>query len=67
MQGLARQTYWVGWLALALAVIARIITYTNAGEHLVYAGLLPRNFLQLSFLFFLISAATSLLNRPQGS
>ena len=66
MQGLARQTYWLGWVFLGLAVVARIVSYTNASEHLVYAGLLPRNFLQLAFLFFLISAATALNQRAQG-
>lgn len=66
MQGLARQTYWLGWVLLALAVIARIVSYTNASEHLISSGLLPRNFLQLSFLFFLISVATALNQRTQG-
>ena len=66
MQALARQTYWVGWVFLGLALVARILTYTSTGEHLVYAGLLPRNFLQLAFLFFVISVASSLLNRAQS-
>jgi uncharacterized membrane protein YhaH (DUF805 family) len=63
MQGLARQTYWVGWVFLALAVIARAVTYAGFGERMADLGLLPRNFLQLAFLFFLISVATALNNR----
>lgn len=63
MQGLVRLTYWLGWVFLALAIIARILTYTAMSERLAYAGLLPRNFLQLAFLFFLAAAATALVHR----
>lgn len=60
MQGLVRLTYWLGWIFLALSLLARVATYTSLSERMVFAGVLPRNFLQFSFLFFVISIATSL-------
>ncbi len=63
MQGLIRLTYWLGWIFLALAIIARAATYTAMSERIVYAALLPRNFLQLSFLFFIACIATALVHR----
>jgi len=63
MSGLTRITYWLGWLFLVLSVIARVATYTALSQQMVYLGLLPRNFLQLSFLFFIVATATAVVSR----
>lgn len=63
MDGLVRLTYWLGWLCLAAAVIGRILLLTSVAERMIDANVLPRNFVQLSFLFFLISIATHLYHR----
>ncbi|MBZ5647604.1 MAG: hypothetical protein LAN37_10310 [Acidobacteriia bacterium] len=65
MQGLNRLTYWLGWVFFALAVIGRILIYTPISERMIEVNVLPRNFLQLSFLFFLVSIATTLMNREK--
>jgi len=65
MQGLVRLTYWLGWLFFIVAIVARIATYTEAGQRLVYLALFPHNFLQFAFLFFIASIATALYNRAQ--
>lgn len=58
MTGMAKLTYWLGWLSLALAVIGRILLLTGAREHMVAASVLPRNFAQLTVIFFLASIAS---------
>ncbi len=65
MDGLVRLTYWLGWVFLALAVIGRILLLTSVSEHMISANVLPRNFIQLAFLFFVISIATSVCHRPR--
>ncbi len=63
MLGLARLTYWLGWISLAAAVIGRVLTYTSLRERMIDAGVMPHNFLQLAFLFFVASIATTLIER----
>lgn len=65
MDGLVRLTYWLGWVFFVLAVIGRILLFTSVSEHMIDANVLPRNFIQLSFLFFLISIATTFCNRQK--
>lgn len=65
MDGLVRLAYWLGWVFLALAVIGRILLFTSLAERMIDANVLPRNFIQLSFLFFLISIATAVCHRPK--
>jgi uncharacterized membrane protein YhaH (DUF805 family) len=65
MDGLVRLAYWLGWVFLALAVIGRILLLTSVSEHMIAANILPRNFIQLSFLFFLISIATTVCHRQK--
>jgi preprotein translocase subunit SecG len=65
MQGLGRLTYWLGWVFLALAVFARILVYTSLRDRLVDSGVLPRNFFELAFIFFVISIASSLMEQQK--
>ena len=65
MQGLVRLTYRLGWIFFALSVLARIVAYTSLSERMVYLGVLPRNFLQFSFLFFVAAIATALVEREK--
>lgn len=60
MNAIAKRTYALGWLFLVIAVIERLVMMFKeslvplAQEHAV----LPHNFLQLSFLFFVITIAS---------
>lgn len=65
MQGIVRLTYWLGWVFMAVAVIGRILTYTSLRERMMDVGIMPHNALQLSFLFFLASIATALVEREK--
>ena len=65
MQGLVQLTYRLGWVFFVLAVIARILSYTSLRERMIDASVMPHNFLQLAFLFFLASIATTLVNREK--
>ena len=61
MRGLVRLTYWLAWVCLGLTILARILTYTSLLDPMIAWGVLPRNFLEMAFLFFLASIATALL------
>jgi len=65
MDGLVRVAYWLGWVFFVIAVLGRILLMTSFAERLIEANILPHNFLQLAFLFFLISIATTLYNRQK--
>lgn len=67
MEGMVRITYGVGWVCLGLAVIGRILLLTSASERMIAMNVLPRNFIQLSFLFFIIAIASSLACRGSKS
>ncbi len=58
MQAIVRVTYGLGWLFFILAVIGRVLLRTSVAERMIAMDVLPRNFIQLSFLFFLISVAS---------
>ncbi len=63
MTGMAKLTYWLGWLSLALAVIGRMLLLTGMRERMAAAQVLPRNFIQLTVVFFLASIASYTCNR----
>ncbi|HVP43771.1 MAG TPA: hypothetical protein VMS96_10080 [Terriglobales bacterium] len=58
MEGMVRATYWLGWVFFAIAVIARILLLTSVKDSMVAMSVLPRNFIQLSFLFFVAAIAS---------
>ncbi len=67
MQGIVRVTYALGWLFFILAIIGRVLLRTSVAERMIAIDVLPRNFIQLSFLFFIISIASycgARLSRP---
>ena len=54
-----RALYILGWVFFALAVIERILLLSpNITVMAVQHNVLPRNFFELSLLFFVISIAT---------
>jgi hypothetical protein len=57
---MGRATYVLGWLSLIAAVVERIAIMASQGvaERALHHQVLPFNFLELSFLFFLISIAS---------
>ncbi len=65
MEGMARVAYALGWVFFGLAVIGRILLMTSMSERMIAMNVLPRNFIQLSFLFFVIAIASALAR--QGS
>ncbi len=67
MEGIVRVTYGLGWACLALAVIGRILLLTSVSERMIAMSVLPRNFIQLSFLFFVIAIASALVGRGSKS
>ncbi len=67
MEGMVRITYGLGWVFLALAVIGRILLATSVSERMIAMNILPRNFIQLSFLFFVIAIASALASRGSRS
>ncbi len=66
MEGLVGVTYWLGWVFLVLAVIARILAYTSLVDRMVALGVLPRNFFELAFLFFVACIAGSMVHRQKS-
>ncbi len=65
MRGLVRLTYWLGWVFLVAAVIARILLYTSMKDRMIDTSVLPRNFFELSFLLFVISIASILIEQQE--
>lgn len=63
MTGMVKLTYRLGWVFFAVAVISRILLTTSLGERMAEIHVLPRNFMQLTFLFFLASIASYTCNR----
>jgi hypothetical protein len=59
MNGIARRTYALGWLFFLVAVVERImLTKESVAAWATMHAVLPRNFLELSFLFFVITIAS---------
>ncbi len=61
----ARITYWLGWVFLVFAFIQRA-TLAGMGGRLLEKNVMPRNFFELSLLFFVISIATALHCKTEG-
>ena len=58
--GAARVTYGLGWVLLIIALVERILIMTSPAiaQSAIHRSVLPYNFLELSFLFFVISIAS---------
>ncbi len=67
MEGIVRATYALGWVCLGLAIIGRILVLTSLSTHMIAVNVLPRNFIQLSFLFFVIAIASSVCGKGSKS
>ena len=65
MDSIARITYAVGWISLAVAIVYRVLLLSSAGDTLfsISRGLVPRSFLGLSVLLFLACIASDLRAR----
>jgi hypothetical protein len=66
MNAIAKRTYALGWLLFLIALIERLlVTKDNvrafANEH----NVMPHNFLEMSFLFFLITVASRACCPPE--
>ena len=69
MRGMIQLSYWVGVFAAALAVVYKTLMMFGVGESWPAAtGLLPRSFVHLSVLLFLLCLATEVYarNRTAG-
>jgi hypothetical protein len=66
MNAIAKRTYALGWLFMILGVTERLLI-TNEHVH-AFANIhnvMPHNFLQLSFLFFVITVASRACCPPE--
>lgn len=63
MTGMVKLTYWLGWVFFVVALISRILLTTGMRERMIEANVLPRNFMQLTIVFFLASVATYTYNQ----
>ena len=58
---MARATYFLGWLFLIIGFVERgLMISNNMSRMAVERNVLPRNFIELSLLFFVISIASHL-------
>ena len=63
---MVRITYLLGWLCLLLAMGARVALLSHdIAAMMIEVNVLPRNFLELSFLFFLACVASDAYHRAQ--
>jgi len=62
MDSVARITYVLGWISLAVAVVYRVLLVGAAGQAVfaISRGLVPRSFLGFSALLFLACIASDL-------
>ncbi len=67
MEGIVRVAYGLGWVFFALAVIGRVLLATSMNERMLALNVLPHNFIQLSFLFFVIAIASSVCSKGSRS
>jgi hypothetical protein len=59
MNAIAKRTYALGWIFLLLGLIERALIMKESFLTMAYSNhVLPHNFLQLSFLFFVITVAS---------
>jgi hypothetical protein len=65
MNAIAKRTYALGWLFLVVGLIERALIMKESFLMMAWANhLLPHNFLQLSFLFFVITIASRACCEP---
>lgn len=67
---MVRGSYFLGWLCFLGAVILRILSFSrDLASRMQEVNILPRNFLALSFLFFVMTLASEAYQRsqPKGS
>jgi hypothetical protein len=66
MNAIAKRTYALGWLFLLVAVIERLmLTKESVAAWARFHAVLPRNFIELSFLFFVITIASRACCAPE--
>ena len=66
MNAIAKRTYALGWLFFIVAVIDRLLITKESVLAFANAhNVLPHNFLQLSFLFFVITIASRACCPPE--
>lgn len=66
MTGMIRGTYILGWLCFLLAMILRVAALSrDLGLKMGEVNVVPRNFLALSFLFFVMCIASDVYHRAQ--
>jgi len=59
MNAIAKRTYALGWIFLLVGLIERALIIKESFLMMAYTHhVLPHNFLQLSFLFFVITVAS---------
>ena len=58
MTGMVKLTYRLGWVFFAVSLVSRVLLATGLRERMVGMNVLPRNFLQLTVVFFLASVAS---------
>jgi hypothetical protein len=59
MNAIAKRTYALGWIFLLVGLVERVLIIKESFLTMAYAThLLPHNFFQLGFLFFVITIAS---------
>jgi hypothetical protein len=66
MNAIAKRTYALGWLFLLLGLIERALIMKESFLTMAYGThVMPHNFLQLSFLFFVVTIASRACCPPE--
>jgi hypothetical protein len=66
MNAIAKRTYTLGWIFLLVGIIERVLIIKESFLMMAYTNhVLPHNFLQLSFLFFVITVASRACCPPE--
>jgi hypothetical protein len=66
MNAIAKRTYALGWLFLVVGLIERALIMKESFLMMAWSNhVLPHNFLQLSFLFFVITIASCACRPPE--
>jgi hypothetical protein len=66
MNAIAKRTYALGWLCLIVGLIERALIMKESFLMMAYSNhVMPHNFLQLSFLFFVITIASRACCAPE--
>lgn len=66
MNAIATRTYALGWLFLIVGLIERVLIMKESFLMMAWSNhVLPHNFLELSFLFFVITIASRACCAPE--